>query len=44
LCYYFLPFVLALALLGAYEILNRLRTARNEIDTDDIEIVRDGPE
>ena len=24
LCYYFLPFVLALALLGAYEILNRL--------------------
>jgi uncharacterized membrane protein YbhN (UPF0104 family) len=41
LCYYFLPFVLALALLGAYEILNRLRTARSAIDPDDIEIVRE---
>jgi uncharacterized membrane protein YbhN (UPF0104 family) len=44
LCYYFLPFVLALALLGAYEILNRLRTARNEIDPEDFEIVHDEPE
>lgn len=30
-CYYFLPFVLALALLGAYEILNRVRAARPEL-------------
>src|SRR3954447_814751 len=44
LCYYFLPFVLALALLGAYEILNRLRTARNEIDPEDFEILSDEPE
>ncbi|HEX2554581.1 MAG TPA: lysylphosphatidylglycerol synthase domain-containing protein [Microvirga sp.] len=28
ICYYFLPFVLALALLGAYEILNRVRAAK----------------
>jgi uncharacterized membrane protein YbhN (UPF0104 family) len=41
LCYYFLPFVLALSMLGAYEINNRLRTARNEIDPEDIEIVHD---
>lgn len=28
ICYYFAPFVLALALLGAYEVLNRLHAAR----------------
>jgi len=28
LCYYLVPFVLALALLGAYEIRNRLRSSR----------------
>jgi uncharacterized membrane protein YbhN (UPF0104 family) len=44
LCYYFLPFVLALSMLGAYEINNRLRTARNEIDPEDIEIVDDDGE
>jgi uncharacterized membrane protein YbhN (UPF0104 family) len=41
LCYYFLPFVVALAMLGAYEILNRLRTAQNSIEPDDIEIISD---
>ena len=38
ICYYFVPFVLALAMLGAYEILNHLRTARSELKTDEIEI------
>ena len=42
LCYYFLPFVLALALLGAYEILNRLRSARNAFKPDEDEILADG--
>ncbi len=41
LCYYFLPFVVALAMLGAYEILNRLRSARTSIEPEDIEIVGD---
>jgi uncharacterized membrane protein YbhN (UPF0104 family) len=41
ICYYFAPFVLALALLGAYEILNRLRTARSALKADEIEIVSD---
>jgi len=31
ICYYFIPFVLALALLGAYEILNRVRAAKPEL-------------
>ena len=39
ICYYLVPFVLALALLGAYEIRNRLRAARDAITTDDIELV-----
>jgi uncharacterized membrane protein YbhN (UPF0104 family) len=41
LCYYFAPFVVALALLGAYEILNRLRTAREVLKADEIEIASD---
>jgi hypothetical protein len=35
------PFMLALALLGAYEIGNRLQVARDTITTDDIELVSD---
>jgi len=35
LCYYFLPFVFALALLGAYEISNRLTNARRMLTPDD---------
>ncbi len=35
LCYYLLPFVFALALLGGYEILNRVRTGRTEFSRDD---------
>ena len=41
ICYYFLPFVLALALLGAYEIRNRIRSAREVLTTDDIQIEPD---
>ena len=41
ICYYLVPFILALALLGAYEIKNRLRAARNAITADDIELVSD---
>jgi glycosyltransferase 2 family protein len=37
LCYYLIPFVLALALLGAYEILNRIRATRGSLEPDDIE-------
>lgn len=37
LCYYLVPFVLALALLGAYEILNRLRSAQKSLEGDDID-------
>ena len=33
--YYFIPFVLALALLGAYEISNRLENARRVLKPDD---------
>lgn len=33
--YYLLPFVLALALLGAYEVLNRVRTARTALRPDE---------
>lgn len=35
ICYYFVPFVIALALLGGYEILNRLRTLRAELSPED---------
>jgi glycosyltransferase 2 family protein len=41
ICYYLVPFVLALALLGAYEIGNRLQAARDTITTDDIELLSD---
>jgi uncharacterized membrane protein YbhN (UPF0104 family) len=37
LCYYLIPFVLALSMLGAYEILNRLRAGRPALEPDDIE-------
>jgi uncharacterized membrane protein YbhN (UPF0104 family) len=37
LCYYLIPFVLALAFLGAYEILNRIRATRQSLEPDDIE-------
>ena len=35
LCYYLVPFVLALALLGAYEIRNRIRAMRDKFRPDD---------
>jgi uncharacterized membrane protein YbhN (UPF0104 family) len=35
LCYYLAPFVLALALLGAYEAASRLRSARAVLDSED---------
>lgn len=35
LCYYLVPFVIALALLGAYEIRNRIRSARLALRPDD---------
>ncbi|MCG7394778.1 lysylphosphatidylglycerol synthase domain-containing protein [Microvirga sp. ACRRW] len=35
LCYYLVPFVLALALLGAYEVRNRLRSSRGAFKPDD---------
>jgi uncharacterized membrane protein YbhN (UPF0104 family) len=38
LCYYLAPFILALALLGAYEIRNRLRAAKDPVGLDDIEL------
>lgn len=38
LCYYLVPFVLALALLGAYEILNRIKANRMTLRVDDFEI------
>ncbi|MGO4704933.1 lysylphosphatidylglycerol synthase domain-containing protein [Microvirga sp. 2MCAF38] len=37
LCYYLVPFVVALAMLGAYEILNRIGSARKSLETDDID-------
>ncbi|WP_229428438.1 lysylphosphatidylglycerol synthase domain-containing protein [Microvirga pudoricolor] len=37
LCYYLIPFVLALAFLGAYEILNRIGATRQSLEPDDIE-------
>jgi glycosyltransferase 2 family protein len=41
ICYYLVPFVFALALLGAYEIGKRLRAARDTITTEDIELLPD---
>jgi uncharacterized membrane protein YbhN (UPF0104 family) len=41
ICYYFVPFVIALSLLGAYEIRNRIRNARDVLKADDIEIASD---
>jgi uncharacterized membrane protein YbhN (UPF0104 family) len=35
ICYYFLPFLVALALLGGYEIRNRLRVLRPELSPED---------
>jgi uncharacterized membrane protein YbhN (UPF0104 family) len=35
LCYYLIPFVLALALLGAYEAKSRLRSAREVLESED---------
>ncbi|HKG76730.1 MAG TPA: UPF0104 family protein, partial [Beijerinckiaceae bacterium] len=35
ICYYFIPFVVALALLGAYEISNRIENARRVLTPDD---------
>jgi hypothetical protein len=35
LCYYLVPFVIALAILGAYEIRNRIRSARLAFKPDD---------
>jgi uncharacterized membrane protein YbhN (UPF0104 family) len=35
ICYYFIPFVVALALLGAYEILNRVRATKPELHWDE---------
>jgi glycosyltransferase 2 family protein len=44
LCYYLVPFVLALALLGAYEILNRIQANRAVMRVDEFEISsEDGP-
>jgi uncharacterized membrane protein YbhN (UPF0104 family) len=39
LCYYLVPFVIALAFLGAYEIRNRIRAARLSFKPDDDEVV-----
>jgi hypothetical protein len=41
LCYYLVPFVIALAFLGAYEIRNRIRTARDSFKPDDDEVLAD---
>ncbi|HEV2559714.1 MAG TPA: lysylphosphatidylglycerol synthase domain-containing protein [Microvirga sp.] len=41
LCYYLVPFVFALALLGAYEILNRMRANRSVMRVDDFEFSSD---
>jgi glycosyltransferase 2 family protein len=41
ICYYFLPFVLALALLGAYEIRNRIRSTREVLKAEEFEIATD---
>ncbi|HEY8384020.1 MAG TPA: lysylphosphatidylglycerol synthase domain-containing protein [Microvirga sp.] len=41
LCYYLVPFVVALAMLGTYEILNRIRSSRPVFQSDRIEIARD---
>jgi uncharacterized membrane protein YbhN (UPF0104 family) len=38
LCYYLVPFVVALALLGAYEIRNRIRSAKLSFESDDGEV------
>ncbi|WP_230532270.1 lysylphosphatidylglycerol synthase domain-containing protein [Microvirga roseola] len=38
LCYYLVPFVVALALLGAYEIRNRIRAARDSFKPDSEEV------
>jgi uncharacterized membrane protein YbhN (UPF0104 family) len=38
LCYYLVPFVIALALLGAYEIRNRIRSARVSFKPDEDEV------
>jgi glycosyltransferase 2 family protein len=38
LCYYLVPFVFALALLGAYEIRNRIRSSRNAFQPDEDEV------
>jgi len=35
LCYYVIPFIIALAMLGAYEIVKRLRVARRAYEPDD---------
>jgi uncharacterized membrane protein YbhN (UPF0104 family) len=35
LCYYVIPFIIALAMLGAYEIVKRLRAARRAYEPDD---------
>lgn len=37
LCYYLVPFVIALALLGAYEIRNRIRSMRDKFTSDEDE-------
>ena len=44
ICYYLVPFVLALSLLGAYEIGKRLRAARDTITAEDIELLPDEDE
>jgi glycosyltransferase 2 family protein len=38
LCYYLVPFVIALAFLGAYEIRNRIRSGRNAFKPDGDEV------
>lgn len=38
LCYYLVPFVIALALLGAYEIRNRIRSMRDKFQPDEDEV------
>jgi glycosyltransferase 2 family protein len=38
LCYYLVPFVFALALLGAYEIRNRIRSSQLSFESDDGEV------
>jgi len=39
LCYYLVPFVVALALLGAYEIRNRIKSSRDAFKPDDEEVL-----